>query len=360
MSEGIVKRQPVPMRWLAKTRLVSNLRSRLVEVDIIRPIAILLVVFVHSTAVFTNTWVVPGLQHLEPVAAYVYLNDFLSSFRMPTIILIAGYVFAFLAATRATSFWQVLSSKFKRLMIPAWLFGTLYFLMFYEPNLDQFLRLVSRGIGHLWFLPMLFWNMVFGHFLNKINGKVAMFCVLTGLVVVSYFSMDVLNLLGIGRALYFAPVFYLGQVLYKIRPVVLQLACRSTFLAALGVAYFVCFALWLFLDHRLPTGSESTVLILRAANYLPQALGAVLFLCLALRFVSVRGITGVNLKPVLWCYGVYVWHEFVLQWTLRETDIGLVLGPATLPIALFVIATGVSLALTVLMLRTRVGRYLIG
>ena len=119
-------------------------------------------------------------------------------------------------------------------------------------------------------------------------------------------------------------------------------------------------ALWLVLERTLPAGVESSFLILRAANYLPQALGAVLFLCLVLRYVEVRGITGVNLKPVLWCYGVYVWHEFVLQWLLRNTEIGMVLGSVTLPLTLFVIATGVSVGLTVLMLKTRFGRFLIG
>ncbi len=193
-------------------------------------------VFVHSTAVFTNTWVVPGLQHLEPVPVYVYHNDFLSSFRMPTIILIAGYVFAYLADARPTAFWRVVTTKFKRLMVPAWLFGTPYFFMFYEPNLEQFVTLVSRGIGHLWFLPMLFWNMVFGHFLNKIRGRLATLLTLSGLMVLSYVSMDVLNILGLGRAIYFAPVFYVGLVAFRYREVLQERVRSTTFLVLLAGA----------------------------------------------------------------------------------------------------------------------------
>ena len=72
---------------------------------------------------------------------------------------VAGFGFAvpllrpYLADARPTAFWRVVTTKFKRLMVPAWLFGTPYFFMFYEPNLEQFVTLVSRGIGHLWFLP---------------------------------------------------------------------------------------------------------------------------------------------------------------------------------------------------------------
>ena len=51
--------------------------------------------------------------------------------------------------------------KFKRLIIPCFVFGIVYYLLF-RFNAARFtwrvaFWRVANGIGHLWFLPMLFW-----------------------------------------------------------------------------------------------------------------------------------------------------------------------------------------------------------
>ena len=83
---------------------------------------------------------------------------------------------------------------------------------------------------------MLFWNMVLGHFLNKIRGRLATLLTLSGLMVLSYVSMDVLNILCLGRAIYFAPVFYVGLVAFRYREVLQERVRSTTFLVLLAGA----------------------------------------------------------------------------------------------------------------------------
>lgn len=136
-------------------------RKLLYEVSLIRPFVIFLLVVMHSFTktsaggLRTNDYQLPGI--------YQWLCHFISGFRIETIALVAGYVFAYqsIVLKRKYELKPFVVKKFKRLIIPMLFFGLFYYVMFlYTPStfsVSSFLLQWFSGCGHLWFLPMLFW-----------------------------------------------------------------------------------------------------------------------------------------------------------------------------------------------------------
>ena len=60
------------------------------------------------------------------------------------------------------------------------------------------------------------------------------------------------------------------------------------------------------------------------------------------------------------CYGVYVYHQFILVWLYFYTPLVGTCPPLLVPIIGLILALSTSLLLTRLSLKTRLGRFLIG
>lgn len=60
------------------------------------------------------------------------------------------------------------------------------------------------------------------------------------------------------------------------------------------------------------------------------------------------------------CYGVYIIHQFVLQYLYYKTTLPLKIEAVYLPWLVLALALGISVILSACMLKTRLGRYLIG
>ena len=110
-------------------------KKLLYEVSIIRPTIIFLLVVLHA---FSNVakWVGDGVVYTneyQPVAVYQWFCWLISGFRIETIALIAGYVFAYqsLDLNRSYKFGPFVVKKFKRLIIPMLFFGVIYYFCFY-------------------------------------------------------------------------------------------------------------------------------------------------------------------------------------------------------------------------------------
>lgn len=84
-------------------------KKLLYEVSIIRPTIIFLLVVLHAFA-HVERWIVDGVVYShesQPVVAYQWFCSLISGFRIETIALIAGYVFAYqsLDLNRSYKFW---------------------------------------------------------------------------------------------------------------------------------------------------------------------------------------------------------------------------------------------------------------
>ena len=133
--------------------------GRLNDVVIIRSLAIVMVVAFHAYYMMMT----PG--HLPKSAdmyheMYYNLHVFILKFRMPLFITISGYLFSHLENDRGkyATVNDLLTNKFKRLIIPFFVFATIFML-----SINNFIwePYYSWEYSHLWFIAMLFWCFIF-------------------------------------------------------------------------------------------------------------------------------------------------------------------------------------------------------
>ena len=102
----------------------------LTEVSIIRPLVIFLLVAYHALCPYTGGWTPPD--GVEPNALYWWVGRLISGFRIETIAFVGGYVFCYQCRElgRRLPLHRFAWKKVRRLLIPSFLFGTLYYLLF--------------------------------------------------------------------------------------------------------------------------------------------------------------------------------------------------------------------------------------
>ena len=146
----------------------------LLDAVVIRPLIIGIVVIYHAFIIYSGGWEEPvGFQ---PVKWYGWIAKFFNTFQMPAIIFVSGYIYGYQQLTlgRFDSLKDIVIKKFKRLVLPSVFFSLIYFFMFYRWEDYTFLSSVLKilsGVGHLWFLPMLFWCFVVGKILVNLCFK---------------------------------------------------------------------------------------------------------------------------------------------------------------------------------------------
>lgn len=364
-----------------------------------RPTVIILLVLYHCLCLYTGGWKPPT--GVEQIAAYWWIGRLISGFRIETIAFVGGYVFAFqcIELGRRISFPSFVWKKFRRLIIPCILFGVAYYMLYLAKtpfSWHHFVWKVLNGAGHLWFLPMLFWcflaSWLIDRMLNLAKNQQQWigWLVLLILACCSLIPIDSLRL-GISRVPHFLFYFYGG---YWVRQLWQQyhsfdspksLNPQHRQLMAWAVALTVCYLIFFLLYTRLGTphkigctpirthGPEGKVLL----NYLFRVVGLLRTSCgiMALFMLSQSLLSHprcsqriatsllVNLSSKL-CYGVYVIHQFLLQalyfrcgYSQWFTSVGY---GWLLPWATFIVVLTASVVLTWLLLKTRVGRFLIG
>ena len=81
---------------------------------------------------------------------------------LETFVFISGYLFGFQVQKNGIGiicFKNTILKKAKRLLLPCFFFGVIYYTVFYDLSkpVYEISYSIMCGTGHLWFLPMLFW-----------------------------------------------------------------------------------------------------------------------------------------------------------------------------------------------------------
>lgn len=252
-------------------------------------------------------------------------------------------------------------NKFKRLIVPSIIFGTVYYFMFYEMKspLDAIVSIVG-GIGHLWFLPMLFWCFVGGWFLVRWNisdkYKIIFLLLLSSM---SFVSLP----LRINSAMYYMLFFYLGVCLQK----------RSKRIETMKwgniISYWLAFAVVFVFAQKIIgaiSGLDTTIIEktirFETGNILKiiySALGSWALFLTSRRYVHTHEMSSLCIKLSSCCFGVYIFQQFILKIIYYKTDIPTLVGPVILPWLGFAVAMIVSVLLSMAVLNTKLGRKLI-
>ena len=348
-------------------REVTNIKV-LNDVCIMRPIAILLLVVWHSFIIYAGGWRKPvGFQSVE---CYWWLAKLSYAFMLELFVFVSGYVFGLALEYKHLSFKTLLINKFKRLIIPSLIFGTIYYLIFY--NLDNFTVVgfvwkVLNGCAHMWFLPMLFWVTLMAFGLDKL--RLPQWFKLVG--VCCFPALAVLPLpLGLSEAMYYIPIFYIGILIYKSRKLIVGYLCKHLIRGLLlGLVFILLFVVLIVVNRDILSVSlESNSLIARGLGAIGRrymqlicAASGVAFAFFVVNYVmETKNITIpkwiIELNGV--CFGIYLFQQFILQILYYKTALPTLVGPYWLPWVGLIVTLVCSYLLTKLSLKTKIGRQL--
>ena len=317
------------------------------EVTVARCIAVLAVVFGHVTCIYrAGVW---GLELDTPLKSiFPYYVRYAPTMQLFTFI--AGYLFAYLMSTgHYQSNKQFVKSKIQRLLIPYFVLGTI--VIFIQPGLNMFKDLFYGHAGHMWYCLMLFYCYLICYFTEKYLGKTcnAIFAVCSLGVTTRFINWGALIygpchwLGGIEIAIYFYFFFYLGYVLYRQREYVFS------------GNYAIIIALLILV---LPKGS------------IFRSVGFILFAFIAAKGILKATDEGGFAQKIIraiarYSFGIYVFHHIILWDLVHIPSCAQLVVPfieehyIISPILLFVFAMGLSMVLTWLCQKTKVGKYLL-
>lgn len=345
--------------------------KRVLEVDIIRPIAIILVLLTHCFAIYTGAWKAPNNIEVEYVLPFKIFTDFLQAFRMPAVVLVAGYVLV-LQYERNTindNLKQFVQKKIKRLLLPCLVFSLFYQFFFsddFATTTKAWINLLS-GSGHLWFLTMLFWNFVFGFILVKfVKNKNIFKYIIIGLFPISVLASFLPNVFGITRFVNYSVFFVYGMLLWNERDKIINGFLRVRYIVFLSFFFLLSF---IFCEYfKFYNMSENNTISFTLAyvvsflDYFNALIGVTLFYVIVLFCVEKLKCKPSKISNYLSkrSYGVYVFHQFILMFLIYNLELFKYLDYKIAPFVMFGLVFFTSLILTNVFLKTRIGRFLIG
>ena len=344
------------------------------EVAMMRPILILCIVIGHSFAIFSGAWPNP-FEDKTVLGSPIYssVNPLFISFQLAGFVFISGYVNSYInycSRGKNQSLLKLLFKKTKRLLVPAWLFGAVYYVLFLY-DLDTFtikscLLEIFLGAGHLWFLPMLFGCILLVQICEscRIRPRYILIALFLIVLLPSQF-------VAYTQFLHYAFYFYLGQIVWQKRfDINLK---NKAFLCVNLAVYVLTFVLYdsqkadmlhcwnSFVSHMDWASFMSIVLVdfikmLMCVSGILFLLGVILWILSKLNLQKNRIVEFSNKV----CYGVYIFHQFILWYLVYHTSLIYNVGITELPFFLLSVTLVVSVVLAQMSLKTRVGRFLIG
>ena len=343
-------------------------KKLLPDVVVIRPLFIAIVVVYHAFIIYMGGWNEPV--GFAPVKAYDWLANFLYNIRMQGFVFMAGYVYTYQVLTlgRNDSLKQIVTKKFKRLILPSIFFSVVYFAMFYDWKdynaLSAAVKILG-GCGHMWFLPMLFWCFGMGKLLTMRD--VNRMLIFIALVLISLLPLPIP--LGIGNALHHMVYFWGGFLVWQYHDKIILQFCTSKYVIW-SCILFVIFYLFSYWFKQMDFWGGDGRLIYKGLHYVTNSAISLIVTMFGIGFVYLLVNYFVEKRkymPSHWvfeasaiCYGVYIYQQFVLQILYYKTSLPVLIGAYWLPWVGCVITFIVSFLLTKLTLKTRFGRYLIG
>lgn len=337
--------------------------QRLVEIDILRVLCIFLLISDHSFAIFSNTWIKPIC--IDDIALYYWIGKFCQSFMLPLWVFISGFLWAYqvVGVGRTYKFYELLSKKAYKLLLPCYIFGLVYVFLigeFSDLITLKGIYLYLCGAGHLWFLPMLFWIFIISYFVQKL--KINDITLLIGLFIVSIISWNIASL-GIGNALYYLFYFQFGFICFKYHNRINPILTKGLFIILSLIIFIIIFP---YLTNYLEdvTPSNINTISERAISQIKmhiisapcQILGIIICYGFAVRFQSIFKESRIISQIAIYSFGLYIYHQFILMWLYYHTTIPNIIVSSALPWFSMITTILVSVILINISIRIKFGR----
>lgn len=339
--------------------------KKLYDVVVLRSLATVMVVAFHAYGMmYWDNF--PNMTETYKNLYYA-INQYVLNFRMPLFVFISGFLFSYLERERNKypTFTELFKNKFKRLIIPYFVFTAIYML---TTGMEfSFKILISGWLAHLWFITTLFWCFIFtrlscfvtrSHTLYlKIFLLIISFCVL-------FFELPQLGIMGIQYLPEWFFWFYFGYVISPYRNQLYDYLNKRKFWLVVFVAIY---ALEFLYTTRFSECEEERGGFVNFAH-----IAIVLFIWYVVNW-STRNSTNAWYKSKVFkelnktSYGIYVLHYWI-QTLLISSVAKEILHLDTFatnhvilfPFLFFISTLTLSYIGTKALLKTRIGRFLIG
>lgn len=196
-------------------------KNRFNEISVMRVLAMTMIVGFHSLCFYNGRWVKVDALYIP---FWYKVSCFLDVIDLNMFVFISGYLYGYLYIYRNKYRHpsEVIRIKARRLLIPYFFWGIP---MAFVWPWNTWTKLLY-GIGHLWFLLMLFGVFTLTVILQLLNaqrvkftGRLGILLIVTGYLFGSFFSEFIYGggFLCINKILYYFPAFMIGYVCAKVR-----------------------------------------------------------------------------------------------------------------------------------------------
>ena len=351
-------------------------KKYLEDVAILRLLLIFLLIWNHAFAPYVGHWEPLSIQ--SNIVGYKWLVLIVYHMRIQALIFISGYLLGYTSLRKpdALLFKNCVIKKIKRLLLPCVIFSALYYVIFYDINhpIGTVAYSIVNGAGHMWFLPMLFWCFTGVYIVERFKIKpIYIFCVA---VIVAIIPSPTLPL-RLNNSLTYFIFFYTGFGLQRgyfkflapsshnsLATIVL---CVIIYFASFAIHYIVIDGRYDVMIFHIVGMSDSVltkILVISTGNILPFVmsmsglLGA--FWSTHYFIVGKYSLPTWMISLSTYCYGIYICQQFILKYLYYHTSLPEMTGPYLLPWIALIITLVSSIIITGLMLKSRIGRFLIG
>ncbi len=329
------------------------------EIVGIRLLLILQLVVFHAFVPFNGGWTEPS--GFVDISLYHYIADCTYAFMLPAFVAMSGYLFHYqwYERSKQSPFIFFIKNKFERLILPSILFSIIYYAIFCDyKSLPNTIYTILNGAGHMWFLPMLFWCYLGGWFIAKLNpNHITVWGLVVCMAILSPFSPYFLRS---HETFFYMFFFYLGMNLRNNIKCIDKL--RISHLLLVWTLFAVIFISWLCLEPFMKTNFNGSIAreIQCLFNIGYASVGVVALFATARYWFNTHRMPDLLVEYSGYCFGVYLFQQFILKYLYYKTNFPVTVGIYAMPWVASIITLVLSIFFTHLMLKTRMGRKLIG
>lgn len=332
------------------------------DIVILRFIVILCLIVYHSTAFFIGAWKIPFAYEVGKCAnIYAWVARGSYAIMLEVFTFISGYLFA--SQIKNYTLFSLLKKKCRRLIFPTMIWGVVYAFALNKVAFEsvwQFCGALLNGVGHLWFLPMLFWCFAIGFVLFKylrkpwlVIGCSFMLCVCSRYISVPFGGFFV--------AFKYLFYFVLGFYVYLYKNVIFL-----TFLKWQWILLLLFISTLLFISYYeglqllSDFGSSFNAIIRFGISSLYKFCGVVSLFLLVNKILEGH----LKIKPFFYQFsvlsmGIYVFHQMIIDYLYNYTQMPLKTDIVLLPVITALIALGGSIFFSWALIKMKVNKVLL-
>lgn len=335
-------------------------RDKLQDVVVIRSFAIIIVVAFHAYGMMYANHL-PESKETYNAMYYTVNQCGLINIAMPLFVFISGYLFSYLIGLgKYPHFWTFVGNKFKRLIVPYWIFCCLIML---TNNFFDYTSLISGSFSHLWFITMLFWCFIVKYSTKYLaidkswTWKLGWLIISFILLPIDPFLPPIMGVHYLSRWYFW---FYAGYVIYPYKKEIIAFITKyKLYIPLVGIYIAISATSTIVYDTRTIYSECAKLAMVVFVWYIVNKL------------ILLRNGEWANssffIQMSKYSYGIYIFHNWVQPYLISRTmkrlfPVEQLAQQHTIlfPLCFFLLSLMISYYLAKFSLKTRVGRFLIG